>query len=78
MSAIPDPSDEALSVAIGCELFSYEAKKIVADELLQVPSDEDWKQHMTRLDLLSLPNGQYLDITVVPILLLGLTALAEE
>lgn len=32
----------------------------------------------SRLDLSSLPSRQYLDQTVVPILLLGITALAKE
>jgi len=53
--------------------LSGEVQKIIANEL-----DQQQPTKKSRLDLQSLPTRQYLDQTVVPILLQGLAALSKE
>jgi len=54
--------------------LSGEVQKIIANEIdSQQPTTKK-----SRLDLQSLPTRQYLDQTVVPILLQGLAALSKE
>jgi protein dpy-30 len=57
-----------------CTSLSGEVQKIIANEIdQQQPTTKK-----SRLDLQSLPTRQYLDQTVVPILLQGLAALSKE
>jgi protein dpy-30 len=52
--------------------LSGQVQKIIAKEIQEVPAKK------SRIDLQSMPTRQYLDQTVVPILLQGLAALSKE
>ncbi|XP_022190032.1 protein dpy-30 homolog [Nilaparvata lugens] len=81
-SVNPGPSSINLG-ASGSNTLSESASKVIQNERESAAQSEkeavpEPPQKKLRVDLQSLPSRQYLDQTVVPILLQGLSALSKE
>ncbi|XP_018336259.1 protein dpy-30 homolog [Agrilus planipennis] len=61
-----------------CNLFQSPKFCQLIKTLLQMENKEEFQPKKSRVDLASLPTRQYLDQTVVPILLQGLSYLSKE